>query len=102
MHMAASAVERTEERWSAEDDASVTCAAGVAQLDATQPLRTEMEVLEARQTDGDASVVSPGVTAMVPCTASVLSLSAVDGGVVPIERPWQEGSSARGAGTEPS
>jgi hypothetical protein len=87
MHMAASTVERTEERQSTEDDASVMRAVGVVQLDVTQPLRKETEVLKKRQTEGDTSVASLGVAAMVPCTASVLSLSTIGGGVVLVDRP---------------
>jgi hypothetical protein len=39
---------------------------------------------------------------MVPHVVSVPSSSAAGGGVVPVERPWQEGSSMCGTGAEPS
>jgi hypothetical protein len=39
---------------------------------------------------------------MVPHVVFVPSSSVVSRGVIPVERPWQEGSSAHGAGAEPS
>jgi hypothetical protein len=39
---------------------------------------------------------------MVPCAAFAPSSSVADRGVIPVERPQMEGSSAHGAGVEPS
>jgi hypothetical protein len=39
---------------------------------------------------------------MVSRVVFMSSSSIVGGGVIPVERPWQEGSSAHGTGAEPS
>jgi hypothetical protein len=54
------------------------------------------------RTEGDTPTTSLGVVVMVPCAAFAPSSSAADRGIVLVERPRMEGSSAHGAGVEPS
>jgi hypothetical protein len=82
-------------------DVFVTHAVSGMQPDATMPPWMRTEVPEVRRVEGDASVSTPGVVAMGPCSTSVPSTSTATGEGILEERPRRVGSPIRGAGAEP-